>query len=273
MVWNEVFQRDFEGFFRSRTHGENRLTEAILYALKSPGKRLRPKFAEEAGGLAGLDPQATRYFSYAIELVHLFSLIHDDLPCMDDDDFRRGQATVHKKFDEATALLAGDALLNFAFEAFSECAAFVEKDAFVSALKFFTNAIGTEGMIGGQSKELELGNSVDEKSLLVNLLAIQDLKTGALFRAALSIPFLLAGVPTSDSLHQEVHAYASDFGFAFQIADDLEDEAQDQVEQTKNILSILGRDAAKKMALERLSRTSVAEKFTATALLIKKLTS
>ena len=268
MNWLEAFQRDFEGFFSSRAGTQSRLNDAILYALRSPGKRLRPKFASEAGDLAKLDSRATRAFSYAIELVHLFSLIHDDLPCLDDDDLRRGEPTVHKKFDEATALLAGDALLNLSFEAFLGAAPFVEKDAFTNALRFFNQAIGTHGMIGGQSKELEAGGGELTKDAL---LEIQDLKTGALFRAALLTPFLLKGISESDPLFKEVHTYASDFGFAFQIADDLEDEAQDQKEKVKNILSILGRDSAKKLAHGLLTQTSISTKFSATELLLAKL--
>jgi farnesyl diphosphate synthase len=267
MNWNEAFQRDFEGFFSSRSGPKSRLNEAITYALRSPGKRLRARFASEAGKLAGLDSKTTEAFSYAIELVHLFSLIHDDLPCMDDDDFRRGEPTVHKKFDEATALLAGDALLNLAFDAFSECAFAASKVDFVKALRFFTDAIGSKGMIGGQSQELELGSNLTQEALL----QIQDLKTGALFRAALLIPFILAGTSEDDQIYQSIATYASDFGFAFQIADDLEDEVQDQNAKVKNILSILGRDAAKKLARERLTKTRISESFSATELLLKKL--
>ena len=267
MNWNESFQRDFEGFFHSKVSGNSRLNEAILYALRSPGKRLRAKFANESGSLVGLPLPATQAFSYAIELVHLFSLIHDDLPCMDDDDLRRGLPTIHKKFDEATALLVGDALLALSFEAFADCAASVEKTAFANALRFFSSAIGSSGMIGGQSKELELGNAVDEKSLF----EIQDLKTGALFRAALLTPFLLAGISESNPQYPEILRYASDFGFAFQIADDLDDEVQDQHEKVKNILSIYGRSKAVELARTRLIQTSISQKFSATAVLLSKL--
>jgi geranylgeranyl pyrophosphate synthase len=269
MIETFEFQRDFEGFLGRHTAQNSRLAASLVYALRSPGKRLRPRFALESASVLGLSNEAAQNFAYAIELVHLFSLIHDDLPCMDDDDFRRGEPTIHKKFDEATALLAGDALLSLSFEAFAECAPFVKPAAFVKALQYFSRAIGPLGMIGGQCKELELGSSVDQHSLL----QIQDLKTGALFRAALIVPYILFGVNEMDPKYQEVLTYASDFGFAFQIADDLDDEAQDQKDGTKNILSTLGRDAAKKMAVDRLLRTSVAKNYTATDLLFKKLTS
>lgn len=241
----------------------------MLYAIQSPGKRIRPQFSFESGALCGLNPKAIQAFSFAIELVHLFSLIHDDLPCLDDDDLRRGMPTVHKKFDEATALLAGDALLNLASEAFLEARTVVEPESFFRAYAYFLKAIGPAGMIGGQSEELEMNpDEASEKTLL----RIQDLKTGALFRAALLTPLILKGLSPIDPLFQEVETYATHFGFAFQIADDLEDEIQDQRENKKNILSLMGRDAAKNLAREKLASTPISSQFSATQLLIRKLT-
>jgi geranylgeranyl pyrophosphate synthase len=266
--WNDIFQQDFEAFFRSSAHANGRLGEAMLYALQSPGKRLRPHFAYESGTLCGLNPKSIQAFSFSIELVHLFSLIHDDLPCLDNDDFRRGLPTVHKQFDEATALLAGDALLNLASEAFLEARAGVEPEAFFKAYSYFLKAIGAAGMVGGQSEELQIAELEPSQ---ISLLRIQDLKTGALFRASLLVPLLLKGLTSSDALFQEIETFATHFGFAFQIADDLEDEIQDQRENKKNILSLMGRDAAKNLAREKLISLPISSQFSATAFLLKKL--
>ena len=267
MNWNDSFQCELEGFFKSRSNPNDPLSIAISYALSSPGKRLRPKFAYESAHLCGLDLEPLLPFAIAIELVHLFSLIHDDLPCMDNDDFRRGLPTVHKKFGEASALLAGDALLALAFEAFSLCAIKVDALHFVSALRFFSRSIGIDGMIGGQSKELHLGANLHIDELVL----IQDLKTGALFRAALLVPLILKGIDETQALYREILKYASDFSFAFQIADDLEDEKQDQIKEQKNSISILGRKTAINQARTRLVQTRVSKDFSATEFLLQKL--
>lgn len=233
-----------------RPGSASRLALALHYALESPGKRLRPRLAHESAARFGLPQAVASVFSRSIELVHLFSLVHDDLPALDDDDFRRGQATLHRKFDEGTALLAGDELLQFAHETFAELLGMVSPESFACALRSFHSAIGRDGMIGGQALELE---TPSEAMNLETLIRIQNLKTGALFKAAVVIPALLSGLSPSDSKVLDVESFALAFGFAFQIADDLQDEEQDRHESTKNILGLMGRQAAIDLALEKLT--------------------
>lgn len=251
-----------------------RLREALLYAARSPGKRLRPRFVRESGLRLGLVEPAIDLCGIAVEAVHLFSLIHDDLPALDNDDFRRGLPTVHKKFDEGTALLAGDELLNLAYSFLirASTAAHASNSRLPTALGFFSSCIGGEGMIGGQMLELELlqnGAAAD----LPALLKIQDLKTGALFRASLITPALLAGESPDSDRCRELEAYSRAFGFAFQIADDLEDELQDEKTARKNILSLLGREAAIDLAIRDLRSLEISKAFTPTDYLLKRLES
>ena len=272
MAWPNEFNEDLSQFLAQKKSASPALTDAIAYATRSPGKRLRPLFAQESGALFGLNPTATSLFSIAIELVHLFSLIHDDLPALDNDDFRRGLPTLHKEFNEGIALLAGDELLNFAHETFLMISEHVSPSAFLEAFRYFTDAIGSNGMIGGQTLEMELTQNNDPL-LLETLLKIQSLKTGALFRASIVIPALLSGIQKEDSKIRELTEFAEAFGFAFQIADDLEDEAQDEKTSRKNILSHLGRESAIQLALNRLSSASVSRNFSATQRLTELLQS
>lgn len=258
------FELSFQTFIQEQLSSKSQLHEAMKYALLSGGKRIRPQFSMEAAQLVALPESAAIKFAYAIEIAHAFSLVHDDLPCMDNDDFRRGIPTVHRKFSEAQALLTGDALLNFANETFLSCLPDVKADAFKNAFQFFTHAIG--GMILGQSEELRMDDSnLDE------LLRVQSLKTGMLFRASILCPLLLAGLSNQDQRYLDCDSYAEAFAFAFQIVDDLEDENQDQLRNSKNILSHLGRASAIELATKKLRTCAVSEHFTATKLLISKL--
>jgi len=244
------------------------LNQAIHYALAGAGKHLRPRFVYESGALVSLPETVLEPVAFALEMVHGFSLVHDDLPCLDNDDFRRGAPTTHKKFGEAQGLLAGDALLAFAFETFAHAAPSVNPSAYQNAFLFFCKSIGSKGMIGGQSLEVELKEPTTQQ-----FLHIQSLKTTALFRASILIPLLLAGKNEADPLYQNCLHYADAFGFAFQIADDLEDEIQDAAQKNKNILSLYGREVAIKMAHEGLSQAPISSSFSATALLIQTLAS
>jgi farnesyl diphosphate synthase len=278
MDWIAGFNAHFMKRIEEAPLRSQQLRNAMIYAAKSPGKRLRPLFVHEAGTLIGLPEVARLNLGSAIECVHLFSLIHDDLPALDNDDFRRGLPTLHKQFDEGTALLAGDELLNFAYVIFSELASFCDsQSSFPLALRYFANAVGGLGMIGGQMREIEILadplKQSDEGAELETLLSIQDLKTGALFRASILTPLLLKGIPPESKSFQEFESYANAFGFAFQIADDLDDEAQDAAQSRKNILSLLGKQNAIDLALKRLDESPHSLKFTATALLKSKLLS
>ncbi|MBS1959015.1 MAG: polyprenyl synthetase family protein [Bdellovibrionales bacterium] len=266
--WTRTFENALIAHVKSLVPVRGVLTEATLYALETPGKRIRPRLVEEASQLVSLASRPSRLLQFAVELIHSFSLVHDDLPCMDDDDFRREQPTVHKKFGEAQALLVGDLLFQLGMQTMLQASSQLAPQDFIRGAQFFTSSIGVAGLIGGQSTEFEkLGDKMTDKELLT----IQDQKTSALFRASIITPFYWMGIGESDALFQDAINFASAFGFAFQIADDLEDAEQDGKAGTKNILSIYGADQARLMARTRLVECRLAKNFSATDLLLEKL--
>jgi geranylgeranyl pyrophosphate synthase len=265
--WTRNFENALISHVKSLVPHRTLLTEATLYALESPGKRLRPRLVEESAQLVSLSSRPSQLLQFAVELVHTFSLVHDDLPGMDNDDFRRGQPTVHRKFNEGQALLTGDLLFQLGVQTLLQAGAQLDPQDFIRGSQYFLDAIGAHGLIGGQSREFEkLGTMTDPE-----LLAIQDQKTSALFRASVITPFYWAGVRESDSLFQDALSFANAFGFAFQIADDLDDAEQDAAAGSKNILSIYGRDEAKRRAVQALASCRLAPHFSATSLLLEKL--
>ena len=173
--------------------------------------------------MIGLATEAALPVALALEMIHCFTLIHDDLPCMDNDDFRRGLPSNHKKFGEAIALLAGDSLMPLATEVFLESFTHVPPPCFARGLARFTWAIGPRGVAGGQAAESLLGAS----STLRDLYHMHELKTGALFTAALLIPKDLAGIEDSSPKGQAIAGFARELGIAFQVMDDLEDAPSD----------------------------------------------
>jgi geranylgeranyl diphosphate synthase type II len=208
-----------------------RLVEAMRYAVLSPGKRIRPLLAmgaAEAVGSASSEP--IRLAASAIELVHTYSLVHDDLPAMDNDDVRRGQPATHKQFGEATAILAGDALLTLAFEWLSEAGVLARTAqeegrwarssravGFLHAARALARAGGMSGMVRGQARDL----SGKKPGSLQELETLHREKTGALFRAALEVGALAAGAPATDLA--ALRDFGDYYGVAFQHADDLVD--------------------------------------------------
>lgn len=270
MFDREKFNQDLLGSLLSRPNRPPRLQAALLSAAQAPGKRLRPSLALESSALVGLPEESARTLACAIEWVHLFSLIHDDLPALDDDDWRRGLPTLHRQFDEGTALLAGDELLNLAHECFSRLLLTADPSVRSPALQAFHSAIGGEGMIGGQALELE---TPPEAMTFETLIRIQQLKTGALFRAAILLPAILCGNEASHPHWKGLEQFAEAFGFAFQIADDLEDEEQDHRQSSKNILSLLGREEAIETALRRLQDAPLSSRFSAGVQLTNRLLS
>jgi geranylgeranyl pyrophosphate synthase len=269
MSWLENFNQRFRLQLQASGPDSSVLGQAIEYSLDHPGKRLRPRFVEESAKLVQLDSKVAEAVAIAIEMVHVFSLVHDDLPCMDNDDLRRGLATTHKKFGEAQGLLAGDALLAMAYETFAKAVHQVSPESFFSAFQYFSECIGRKGMISGQSLEIEFTSS--GALSLEQLIHIQKLKTGALFRASVVTPLLLGGVSKSDSLFLQAVSYADAFGFAFQIADDLDDEAQDQAQKVKNVLTFMGKKEAIEAATKGLKNEPLAGHFSNTALLLEVL--
>jgi farnesyl diphosphate synthase len=195
-----------------------RLYEAMRHGAIGGGKRLRPLLVCAACDLFGVDHTAALRVGAAIEAIHVYSLIHDDLPAMDDDDLRRGKPTVHKAYDEATAILAGDALHALAFELLADAA--THADPFVRAelCLELARASGPAGMAGGQMMDLAAsGTDMD----LATVTRLQQLKTGALFSFCLEAGAIMGRVPPEGRTH--LRGYARNIGLAFQIADDLID--------------------------------------------------
>ena len=195
-----------------------RLFEAMRHAAIGGGKRMRPLLVVAACDLFHVDRERALRVAIAIEAVHVYSLIHDDLPCMDDDDMRRGKPTVHKAFDEATAVLAGDSLHALAFEVLADPATHEDPFARAELVLELARASGPSGMAGGQMMDLAAeGTPFD----LGETTRLQQLKTGALIGFCLEAGAIMGRIP--DSQRTPLRGYARDLGLAFQIADDLLD--------------------------------------------------
>ena len=231
-----------------------RLFEAMRHAAIGGGKRMRPLLVSATARLFNVSSDAALRVGCAIEAIHVYSLIHDDLPCMDDDDMRRGKPTVHKAFDEATAVLAGDSLNALAFEWLGEDE--THPDPFVRAelSREIARASGPYGMAGGQMMDL----AAEHQQLdLATITRLQQLKTGALIAVSVEAGAILGRIPPEGRTH--LRAYARDIGLAFQIADDLLDAEGDaettgkavgkDVEAGKaTFLSLLGVEQARARA-------------------------
>ncbi len=254
-----------------------RLHEAMRYAAQGGGKRIRPLLVYAAGEL-GIDVQQSALDSaaVAIECIHAYSLVHDDLPCMDDDDLRRGRPTVHKAFDEATALLVGDALQSRAFEVLAN--AQCEPSARIDMISALASASGSRGMAGGQAIDLEsVGKSLD----LAGLKQMHAMKTGALLSCSVQMGGIAANL--SSTQMQDLRAYSEALGLAFQIVDDILDvtadsqtlgktAGKDAANDKPTYVSLMGLDYAKKAAKD-LQETAIAslESFGAKAQAFKHL--
>lgn len=240
-----------------------RLGEAMEYSLMAGGKRLRAVLMLEFYRMCGKNAYDIIDAACSIELIHAFSLIHDDLPCMDNDDFRRGKPSCHKKFDEATALLAGDALNTLAFEVITNAVMEQKISAVtaVSLISVLSKAIGINGMIGGQIVDLE---SEGKQISIGQLELLQSLKTGALIEAACVMGAAAAG--KYDKI-ADAAAYAQALGRAFQIVDDILDVTgsfeelgkpigSDEQSEKSTYVTLLGIDGAKREA-QRLTQQAL----------------
>ncbi|SFU27837.1 polyprenyl synthetase family protein [Pseudoduganella namucuonensis] len=214
-----------------------KLHEAMRYALLGGGKRVRPLLVYAAGALSGADAAVLSRAAAAVEMIHAYSLVHDDMPCMDDDELRRGKPTVHVAYDEATALLVGDALQSQAFLTLSEAAAAGLPPArLVAMLRLLAHASGSAGMCGGQAIDLD---SVGLSLTLEQLERMHQLKTGALLRASVVLG-ALAGKELADDEIAALDDYARAIGLAFQVVDDVLDATADSATLGKTA----GKDAA-----------------------------
>jgi farnesyl diphosphate synthase len=224
--------------FLPRAQGpEGDLMEAMRYAALGGGKRLRPFFTIEAGRLFEADENKLLRAACAVECVHIYSLIHDDLPCMDDDDTRHGRPSTHKQFGEATALLAGDALLTFAFEILADAGVHPDPQMRCLLIAGLAKAAGSTGMIAGQMIDIVgAGSGADDGVQAV--IRMNRLKTGAIISYAVEAGAMLGGAP-EDARHA-LSRYANDLGMAFQMVDDLLDARGDAAEMGKAV----GKDAA-----------------------------
>ncbi len=199
-----------------------RLLQAMRHGVLNGGKRLRPFLLVESAKLFGADPGAALRVAAALECVHCYSLIHDDLPAMDDDDLRRGQPTVHRAFDEATAILAGDSLLTLAFDIVADNATALAADRRAALVVALARAAGVGGMAGGQALDLEAELKRPDEAGIITL---QAMKTGALIRFACEAGAIAAGAAEAD--RERLSEFGSAIGIAFQLADDLLDLTSD----------------------------------------------
>jgi farnesyl diphosphate synthase len=200
-----------------------RLLDAMRYSVLGGGKRVRPLLVYASGEIVGAPEPALDAIAAAVELIHAYSLVHDDLPAMDDDDLRRGRPTTHRQFDEATAILAGDALQALAFELLAADSALAARaQAQVNIVAWLARAAGPAGMVGGQTLDMAAeGQRLDERGLE----RIHRGKTGALIRAAIMMPSELGSLTAEQRANLDL--FARDIGLVFQIRDDLLEVEQD----------------------------------------------
>ena len=216
----EVLERKFKD-------SENGLTQAMKYSLTAGGKRIRPVLMLAFCDILGVDKKRALPFALAIECIHTSSLIHDDMPCLDNDDMRRGKPSCHKAYGEGLAMLAGDALMNFSYEL---CLENIENMGEIAALKYLAKCTGYQGMLGGQAYDLAWENSTPEE---YKLLKIDSLKTSKLIKAPIVMASLLA-----EKFEENIEIFGESLGLMFQFSDDLLDELGD----SKTLGKTVGKD-------------------------------
>ncbi|PRX26933.1 farnesyl-diphosphate synthase [Orenia metallireducens] len=235
---SQLINQALEDYLPNQELHPAKLHESMSYSVLAGGKRLRPILVLEAAKLIGANEDDILAAACALELIHSYSLIHDDLPCMDDDDFRRGKPTNHKVFGDAIAVLAGDALLTYAFELMTEVKN-ISPDKVLLAIKELAKASGNRGMVGGQVADIMAeGQKIDGSELEY----IHTHKTGALLKASVRVGAILAGA--SDEQLAALTTYAKEIGLGFQIVDDILDIEGDAKKLGKDIGSDLDRDKA-----------------------------
>ncbi|MBR3676402.1 MAG: polyprenyl synthetase family protein [Alphaproteobacteria bacterium] len=225
-TFSQKFNQDLEKCFPAANGAENRVIEAMKYSVMNGGKRLRPYLLCECASLFGVPYETAFPAAASLEMLHSYSLIHDDLPAMDNDDLRRGKPTCHKQFDEATAILAGDGLLTYAFEYLSN-ALEIRPEIRLALTQLLSGAAGAfGGMVSGQTLDLyavSAGNKVEDEKIIARL---EEMKTGRLLRYACEAGAVLGKAPLEQ--RRILVSYSRKIGQAFQIADDILDREGDQ---------------------------------------------
>lgn len=240
-----------------------KVADAMQYSVEIGGKRLRPILVLEFCKLCGGNIADALPFACALEMIHTYSLVHDDLPCMDDDDYRRGKESCHKKFGEAYAVLAGDALLTYAFQIASDAG--VDDHTIVKCTRALANYAGIYGMVGGQT--LDLANEESSDVTVERLAETDKLKTGALIRCACELGCNAA--KANNAQYEAAKSYAENLGIAFQIVDDILDVTGDEATLGKAVgsdetngkatyVTLLGLDGAKAKAEELTNKALLA---------------
>ncbi|EJF91786.1 polyprenyl synthetase family protein [Bartonella tamiae] len=219
-------------------HRPESLLAAMRHGVLNGGKRLRPFLVMQTAALFDANPQAALRVAAALECVHCYSLIHDDLPAMDDDDLRRGQPTVHKAFDEATAILAGDALLTMSFDMIADEALELKAETKLRLISGLARSAGLGGMVGGQVLDLQSEHVTVEET---DIITLQAMKTGALIRYGCEAGALIGNATRED--YERLSEFGAAIGLAFQLADDLLDVTSDTVS--------LGKTAGKDIAANK----------------------
>ena len=262
------FAIEFDDFFLKllpKKKYSQKLHDAMRYSIKVGGKRLRPLFLIEISKIFNVKKTMAFRAAAAIELIHCYSLVHDDLPAMDDDDLRRGHMTCHKKYDDATAILVGDAFQSLAFEILSDKKTHPNANVRCNLINQLSKASGATGMVGGQMLDLD---AEKKKLSLSEILMLQKLKTGELFRFSCVAGPILSG--KKDLRHFE--EFANNLGLAFQIKDDLLDVEGDEKQMGKKtkkdlsrgketLIAYLGKKGAKKKSEDLIKDSKQILKF------------
>ena len=259
--FSDDFNSKLNNFFSYPEGSEKQVSQAMYYSLSNGGKRLRPFLLCKTAELFNVDINVSLYPAMSLEMLHTYSLIHDDLPAMDNDDFRRGKPTCHKQFDEATAILAGDGLLTYAFEILSKSPN-ISNDTKIKLIQLLSQRAGAfNGMIAGQMLDLQTDKSpsLSNEDIIKH---IEEMKTGCLIAYACQSGAILGNAPIEE--YNIITTYARNIGIAFQISDDILDVigdsalmgktlGKDAVQDKLTFVSLYGLEHAKEIAQNLIS--------------------
>lgn len=229
--WVKIIDKELEEYVKVLDNPQKSIYESMKYSLCAGGKRLRPSLLLITYTMFDSDYRKALPFACAMEMIHTYSLIHDDLPCMDNDDYRRGKLSNHKMYGEANALLAGDALLNKSFEICIEaCQDFDNMEYALRAVSIIASSAGTEGMIGGQVVDISSEGKISDIEMLKYM---YSLKTGAIIESSIVAGAILGGANEEEI--KKLEKFAQNLGIAFQIQDDVLDVIGDEKKLGKSI--------------------------------------